>query len=496
MARRQWSWRFGLVLGCAASLPAEAVANGNVSHQWISKTAAELVPADGSLRALVGDPALRQALYTGTMFPDWGYTPGATADEGDAGESSHWEPVQEAYRRWIGDNFAPPWSDEARLHLAFYLGMTSHGIADQTYDAMFFERSEFYEAKDHSEFDQDSDVMWAGATGPGEVPTLWLPTAPLLALFESVVGKTIDGGSMAQKVGLVGFAIHAVSAIAADPEGLADAEADFPWAAAHDDDPAVPGNPPSEAQIARRYWQSNWALIHGESLPRPVLWTFPVDGGSGHATPAASIESWISVVFARGLDEAALSASQFHVVDSADVEAPIEIDLFYGESSHVVHIKPTSDLLADEVYVVTVDPGVQTIHGESLAGWSFTFSTGAMGPPPVNDDGFWDVADDYAPEETSSSSGDESGSDGSSGSEEPTSSSSGGEVLTGAGESQGSSGGDPTSSTTAEDAATAGTDTADSGCACATTGWTGPPVWLLLVPLLRRRREQGRSFRR
>jgi hypothetical protein len=84
------------------------------------------------------------------------------------------------------------------------------------------------------------------------------------------------------------------------------------------------------------------------------------DGGSGHATSAASIESWSSVVFARGLDDAALSASQFHVVDSADVEAPIEDDLYYGDSSHVVHIKPTSDLLADEIYLVTVDPGVQT----------------------------------------------------------------------------------------------------------------------------------------
>lgn len=492
MARRRRSWLFALGVVCAALRPAEATANGNVSHQWISKAAAELVPPEGSLRALVGDPALRQALFTGTMFPDWGYTPGATTDERAAGESSHWEPVQEAYRRWIGDNFAPPWSDEARLHLAFYLGMTSHGIADQTYDAMFFERSRFYEAKDHAEFDQDSDVMWAGAKGPGEVPMLWLPTAALLPLFESIVGKAIDGGSMGQKVGLVGFAIHAVSAIAADPEGLADAEADFPWAAAHDDDPAVPGNPPSEAEIARRYWQSNWALIHEQPLPRSVLWTFPADGASGHATAAASIESWISVVFARGLDEATLSASQFHVVDSAAVELPIEIDLFYGSDSHVVHVKPTSDLLADETYVVTVDAGVQTIHGEALAGWSFTFSTGAMGPPPVNDDGFWDVADDYGPEEgSSSSSGEESTS--SSGGPEPTSSSTGGEVVTGAGSSGEASSSGDASSTAVEDAATAGTDTAESGCACATDGRAGASGWWLLAPLLWRR---GRGRRR
>ncbi|MFY0533991.1 hypothetical protein [Nannocystis pusilla] len=82
MALRRWSLLFALSGTCAALSSTEAQANGNVSHQWVSKTAAELVPAEGSLRALVGDPALRQALYTGTMFPDWGYTPGATADEG------------------------------------------------------------------------------------------------------------------------------------------------------------------------------------------------------------------------------------------------------------------------------------------------------------------------------------------------------------------------------------------------------------------------------
>lgn len=495
MVRRR-SLALALPLVCAALLPGAAAGNGNVSHQWISKTAAQRVPEGGSLRALVSDPALRQALYTGTMFPDWGYTPGATDDEHAAGESSHWEPVQEAYRRWIGDNFAPPWSDEARLHLAFYLGLTSHGIADQTYDAMFFERSEFYEPKDHSEFDQDSDVLWAGATGPGEVPTAWVPTAAILALFEAVVGKTIDAASMQQKVGLIGFAIHAVSTIAADPEGLADAEADFPWAAAHDDDPATPGNPPSEAEIARRYWQSNWALIHGDPLPRPVLWTFPADGAAAHATAAASIESWITVVFARGLDEGALSAGQFHVVDSTEVEVPITIDLFYGDQSHVVHIKPTSDLLADEVYVVRIDPGVQTIHGEALEGWSFTFSTGAMGPPPVQDDGFWDVPDDHAPDEDSSSGGDSDGTGGASSSTGDTGgTSTGGEVVTGAGESGGaSSSGAPTSGTGEQGSATAGAEPAESGCACAAGGRSGDSLaalgWVLAPLWIGRRRRR------
>jgi hypothetical protein len=460
-----------------ALLPAAAAANGNVSHQWISKDAAARVPAAGSLHALVNDPALRQALFTGTMFPDWGYTPGATSDERDAGESSHWEPVQEAYRRFIADTYAPPWSAEARLHLAFYLGMTSHGIADQTYDAMFFERSRVYEDKDHAEFDTDTDVMWAGATGPGEVPMPWIPASPLLDLFMTIAGKTIDGSSMQQKVGLVGFAIHVVSTSAADPAELADATADFPWAAEHDDDPATPGNPAAEAEIARRYWQSNWALLHGEPLPRPVLWTFPADGGAEHAVQSASIESWVSIVFARALDEQALAASQFHVVDAMGVEAPITIDLFYGNGSHVVHVKPSADLIDDEVYTVTVDPGVQTIHGESLAGWSFTFSTGVDGPRPVQDDAFWDVPDDYGPDGESSSGGVESTGEGPGG-EEP---------VTGGGESGAASESTGAPSETGDDA-TAGSNAAEDGCGCNSGGAREGLAALLLALLLRRRR--------
>lgn len=473
-----------------ALLSGEAGANGNVSHQWISRTAATRVPAAGSLHALVNDPALRQALFTGTMFPDWGYTPGATVDEREAGEASHWEPVQDAYRRWITDNYAPPWSDEARLHLAFYLGMTSHGIADQSYDAMFFERSEFYENKDHDKFDGDSDVLWVGATGPGEVPTPWVPTTPLIDLFATVVGAPVEVGSMTQQLNLIGLAIYAVSTGGSDPELVAKAAANFPWAAAHHQDSATPGNPPHEAEIARRYWQSNWALLHGDPLPRPVLWTFPADGGAEHAVEGASIESWVTIVFARALDQQALVGSQFHVVDSMQIEAPIELSLFYGNGSHVVHLKPSSGLIDDEIYRVTVDPGVKTIHGESLAGWSFTFSTGLVAPPPVQDDGFWDMADGYGDDDGSSSS-----SGGASASSSDGSGSSG-EVVTGADSQDGTGATSPATDAGGPTSAGAVPDATDAGCGCQSSGTTSDAAiaasLLALTPIVGRRRRSRR----
>ena len=460
-----------------AATPSGARANGNVSHQWVTRAAIDQTPTGGSLETIVTDPALGPILDVGTMFPDWGYTPGATMQERDAGEASHWEPVQEGYRQWIVANYSPPWSAEARAHLAFYLGMTSHGMADQSYDAMFFERSEFYEPGDHSEFDQDTDVMWAATAGPGEVPRVWIPSAPLLELFQSVGGVTIDEVSMEQQVGLVGVGIAGVNILARDPVAVADAEADFPWAAAHDDDRVTPGNPPHEAEIVRRYWRSNWSLLHGDAVPRPVLWTFPADGSAAHSVESASIESWSSVVFARALDAAALDVGQFHVEGEGGGEVPIDIDLFYGDGSHVVHIKPLADLEADTIYVVTVDPGVSTIHGESLEGWSFTFSTGARPVPPLHDDGFWDEPDPYGDEPGGDSSG------GSSGGLDSGSTSAADGGTTGGGSGGGTTSGATTSSGAAD-------DPVDAGCGCSAPRhrWGGLGLVGLVVLAGRRRR--------
>ena len=462
----------GWVLCGLALLPAPASANGNVSHQWVSHAAAEQTPPDGSLAELVTDPALRDALDTGTMFPDWGYTPGATADERDAGEASHWEPVQEGYRRWIAQQFAPPWSDEARRHLAFYMGMTSHGIADQSYDAMFYERSEFHQGGDHGMFDQDSDVLWSAHTGPGQAPEAWIPAEPLLDLFDAEVGTRLAEDDVSSQLGFVGIAISAVSALGQDPDQVMASAERYPWAAAHHDDPATPGNPPHEAEIVRRYWRSNWALLHDDSLPRPVLWTHPADGGANHEGDASSIESWVSIVFARALSAPHVDPARVHLTDTDGTAVPLELDLFYGDGSHVLHLQPQATLAPDTVYVVTIDPGFVTIHDETLEGWSFTFSTGPEGPEPLHDDGFWDQPDPYGEPPSGTSTG------------EPPQGTS-----TGAPASTSSSGGEPPGLTSSTGEAPAADDTASDGCGC-THG--EPPPWGFAWLLLLTRRRRGR----
>ena len=112
-----------------------ALANGQSTHLWITEHALTHLP-DGELKDIVSDPANRQMLRNGTMFPDGGY---AVSD--DYGEIAHWEGFQSAYREWIENNYPQPFSDAGAQHVAFLMGMASHGMADQVFDSLFMERS-------------------------------------------------------------------------------------------------------------------------------------------------------------------------------------------------------------------------------------------------------------------------------------------------------------------------------------------------------------------
>ena len=114
-------------------------ANGQSSHLWITHRAIEHLP-NGELKQLLEEPYLEDHWRNGTMFPDGGYAVGD-----DYGEIAHWESFQIAYLEWIRDTFSPPWSLEAKEHIAFLMGLGSHGLADQSYDAMYFRRAYVYD---------------------------------------------------------------------------------------------------------------------------------------------------------------------------------------------------------------------------------------------------------------------------------------------------------------------------------------------------------------
>ena len=358
-----------------ASIPATAAANGQSTHLWITDDARSHVPP-GALADFLADPAIDKMLRNGTMFPDGGYPL-----NDPYAEIAHWEPFQTTYLDWIRANYAPPYTGEAAEHLAFFLGMASHGMADQTFDSLYGERVKLYDGA-IGDFDTASDIIMMSHFEPMNAPSDWVPYSVFDQLYDTV-GYDVDPEVMMDGQNLLRIAVNSVAIFSQMPDQVAESSAPFPWGSQHMLDEDVPGAPPCEGEVVARYWRALWAIAHDQVLPGPVLQTIPADGAANHAIDSTSIESWVSVVFSRGLETGPLDASSFHVVSMGGTEVPITIWHYYGQDAHIVHLRPQADLEPDTIYTVTVDPGIETIHAEPLDGYSFRFSTGAVGPEPT-----------------------------------------------------------------------------------------------------------------
>ncbi|MFN7144279.1 MAG: Ig-like domain-containing protein [Myxococcota bacterium] len=369
---------FALVL-----LPA-ALANGQTSHQWISLLAVDALPP-GELRDFVSREDVRDALLNGTMFPDGGYAVGD-----DYGEMAHWEPTQDLYLDWIVANHPAPFDDEGARHAAFLLGMMSHGMADQFYDATYMERSKAWDPAESwacCSMDEATDVAYAAVQGPGTVPPKWWPEEILDVVARN--GHTVDHDTVDQGQSLLGIAIGFVGAASAIDETVARYTEQFPWACTHQVDPAVVGNPPHEAEVVAAYWQVVWDRLHGgDGWASPVLATVPADGGWQAVRDSSNVDARLAIVFAKGLEPSTVEPPGAITVATADgVEVPIAVSVFYHHASHVVNVAPLEDWAADTDYVVTVHPGVATWDGYVVgAPITSTFTTRAP-PDPVDTGG-------------------------------------------------------------------------------------------------------------
>jgi len=318
-----------------------AQANGQTTHLWISDTAITHIETP-ELRDLVLEH--RGHLRMGTMFPDGGYAVGH-----EYGEHAHWEPFQDQYRDWIVAQFDDPIGVEAAPHVAFYLGLASHGMADQVFDSMYMERSKVYDGdfgwQDAAKsLDTSQDVVFADLVGAQSAPQTQLPDI-LPDLFAAsgidVAMETLEDGQ-----GWLEVAVDGVSGMSEVSTLVDDHLASFPWGCSHLLDPAVPGAPPFEARVVAAYWESLWADLQGTPLPLTVIGSWPSDGARLLGTEATDVESRISVVFNRSLFQSEVTASAFEVTSDVGAHSLVS-DLFYGNDSHVVNIAPESGWAID-----------------------------------------------------------------------------------------------------------------------------------------------------
>jgi len=355
-----------------------ALASGQFTHVWITTHALEHLP-EGDLRQLLTSPDSIEVLINGSMFPDGGY-----AVNDDYGEIAHWEPLHNSYRDWIAEQFDPPYSDDAKKHIAFLMGMAAHGMADQIFDALFIEAAKQHDADaDWTEnYDMATDVVFAGLVGTDAPPKAWVPNEVLVDLFgqhgHAVTSETLSDGQA-----LLRLAISWVSASGQNESQWATYADQFPWSSAHINDSDIPGSPPCNSAVIAAYWQSVWRRLHGDSSLDPLVMTsFPHNGDYDHTTNADLVASRISLVFSQGIITDSLTQTPIVISDSDGTPHPTTSWMYYGDQSNVMLIAPDESFAEDTQYQLRVGPGLQTIDGVTLdEEWSMMFSTG---PDPNN----------------------------------------------------------------------------------------------------------------
>ena len=437
---------------------AESHACGNQMHAWITMRALDYVDSPG-LKAFL-DSGLAGAqgrefeahLRNGTMFPDAGYAYRITNDtyamscpseEGyeeremvmKFGEIAHWEPFQQGYLEQFTQTYLLPGdSPESELEFAFLLGMASHGIADQVYDAVLMKGSKHHDKTTgwgpcewgepwpyefsrpvYAPFDSASDIIWTAQEGDQDVPAVSFPGDALVATFEAgyeefkarglsdcefshftetshqSLPANQDGSELGIQseelfwngINLVGFGMELVKGWAEDETDLEQAKLFYPWAKERFEIPGSYGGPDSIARITARLWETVWAEASGDTTWQSnlIIGSFPGDNGFAHPISAASPTSNVSLVFARQLSDNQNFEEMIRWTDSDGNTVEFSAEHFYR--ANVLNLRPVADLALDTRYQIEFLADITLKNGlVAPAGTSIGFSTGEAPPEP------------------------------------------------------------------------------------------------------------------
>ncbi|KAF8939299.1 hypothetical protein EDD21DRAFT_414357 [Dissophora ornata] len=97
---------------------------------------------------------LKESLFAGSFFPDWGYNCiGKIWNE--AAEEAHWPPFAEAAVRYILETYPKPWPDHTKALITFLFGTVSHSLGDMSWHALQGLDAGFIKALAKTSFDGD-----------------------------------------------------------------------------------------------------------------------------------------------------------------------------------------------------------------------------------------------------------------------------------------------------------------------------------------------------
>ena len=358
------------------SIPASASANGAYTHVHMSQLARDML-SPGELREVLD--AERRALEAGSMFPDSGY---AVSDA--YGELAHWERFLDAYVRYLrvtydGDYTSP----EARAHVAFLLGVASHGMADQSYDTTLLARSYEVDGPEDPDAPVDQYADYFLVVDEGLVFEV-----PAFAPYEDLpaVIRDASGGHEVSPSTLMD-AMRRMETVAdlQTNERIAsrlywDAWASYPFLGTHVYNPRAVGSVTWTAALIAEYWRVIWARLNAADDPDAdlVIRTVPEDGGENWPVDRSESEAWgrVAIWFGYGVDRDQVSP-RVTLTDAGGAAVPVRFETAYGgRERNLLFVVPEETLAHDTVYTVEVGAGVETISGATTTAPSlFSFRT-------------------------------------------------------------------------------------------------------------------------
>lgn len=360
MRMRSWAYLAGLCLGATlVGAPTDAQANGMLGHMYVSEQAVGELP-EGELKTLLLEN--RDAYLNGSFLPDSGYA----ANDG-YGEIAHWAEFVEAYIQWIRTRYSAPFDQgEAGRHVAVLLGAASHGMCDQAFDILLYDRSSQVDG-DTNELDTGTDtwlVRERNLDGYFELP-LVVDTAALVEVF-GAVGHDVSPDTISGGLELAQSAHRLVRDIlSTNCEGFSD---QYPWASRGYLHPQVPGSYPWNATAIANHWIQIWRRINGDvsvdsSL---VIGVDPVATQRKLALDRSSTDSWITLFTGHGMNRDTLSDSSVYVVDAQDNIVPTSIRLRGDRWAGTIQLKPMADWQPETTYRVILSTEAETLNGSQL----------------------------------------------------------------------------------------------------------------------------------
>ncbi len=347
------------LLAASVSLPTGAAANGVVSHVWVADQAADRLDP-GALRDLLHDPALRETLRNGAIYPDSGYS-----IEHPYGEWAHWESLVEPYLQWIRSRYGAEGytSPEARRHVAFLLGAAAHGMTDQTFDMLFMARSRQYDGNvDDLDIGADAWLVVERGVGPG--PTGEFPFEALPGVHRDIMGPDVTPEALQSAAGRTGAAARLLARLA--PGIYRDHWLRMPWAGSHFLDPAAPGSYPVLVAAVAGYYRALWERLHDRARPdAPPLVTWPSDGAVNLAVDPEDIETRATFVFAYGVDRPSVHTDILRIVTEGGEAVPARASR-YGDDGNTVMVRPTVRLAYNTGYRVEATGSLRFVTGADL----------------------------------------------------------------------------------------------------------------------------------